>query len=158
MGQTTRMAADSGSPNTPASGVDSGVKKDARGRFRKGSKRPPGSGRTKGVPNKLAGDLRLAILEASELAGTTLAKRAAAKGESGHPTKLLGYLYHLALSEPRTMGALLKETLPKVQRHEGEITLTELVTGSWRREAEGLVDLDKRFPRPRIATGADGVN
>lgn len=67
------------------------------GKSKRGGKRP-GSGRKKGVPNKLTGDLKAAILEAAETAG----------GKDG----IAGYLAVQAKINPGPFMTLLGKVLP----------------------------------------------
>lgn len=80
-----------------------------------------GKGRPKGVPNKITGDLRRAILEAAEAAG----------GEGG----TAGYLTLQAAQNPAAFMTLLGKVLPTTLAGDPDnplalITRIELVAGS----------------------------
>lgn len=62
------------------------------------TKRPEGAGRKKGVPNKITGDLKQAILDAATLAGD----------KEG----LVGYLHNLAVTNSSAFASLLGKVLP----------------------------------------------
>lgn len=70
--------------------------------FKKGEKRPEGSGRQKGSTNKVTALLKDAILQAAELEGSNQ------QGKDG----LIGYLRVLSRREPVVFGRLLEKLLP----------------------------------------------
>jgi hypothetical protein len=86
-------------------------------------RRPPpnaGKGRTKGVPNKMTAAVRLALMEALELAGQDAARAEALKlGKTVEEAEALAkaggavdYLRRLAWHEPRAFASLLARLLP----------------------------------------------
>ena len=72
--------------------------------FRPGDPKPPGSGRTKGTPNRTTKALRDALLTAADLAGGV--------DGAGNPKGVQGFLLSLAQDDPKTFAQLLGRILP----------------------------------------------
>lgn len=72
-----------------------------------GSFKPGNPGRPKGVRNRVDVELRQAVTGGSAIAGDEIAEERGWK-ERG----LLAYMKHLALDEPKVMGALLAKCIP----------------------------------------------
>lgn len=88
-------------------------------RFPKGKR--PGPGRAPGQRNKITRELKEAILNAAEMAGSN------GKGKDG----LNGYLYRLAMHRnPKIFGALLAKLLPMQLTGEGGKPLGEALFGT----------------------------
>jgi hypothetical protein len=82
--------------------VDQIAPQKVSSRFRAGPDHPRLGRRKRGVPNRLSGNLRAAIIEAAELHGSD--------GKGGG--KLTGYLLYLATRFPTTYAQLLGKILP----------------------------------------------
>jgi hypothetical protein len=78
------------------------VPRTAKGKFVKGTPRPPNTGRAKGVRNRTTTMLKDAILTAATLVGQD------GKGKDG----LVGYLKMLAMRERAVYARLLEKVLP----------------------------------------------
>lgn len=87
---------------------------------RRKSPKPPnaGKGRVKGVPNKITGILKEAIIFAAEARGSN------GKGKDG----LTGYCFHLAAKHPKAFSTLLGRVLPLQVALEGKLNLSPSVT------------------------------
>ena len=83
--------------------------------------RLPGSGRKKGTPNKYTRDIREALLQAANLAGTR--------------EGLVGYLRKQADDNPTAFMAMLRQAMPSMVEVSGAITLEALVLEAARRRA-----------------------
>jgi hypothetical protein len=82
---------------TAQTGARTTMAEKVQGKSKRGGKRP-GSGRKKGIPNKLSGMLKDAILKAADNAG----------GNEG----MVGYLQTQAVMNPGPFMALLGKVLP----------------------------------------------
>jgi hypothetical protein len=78
------------------------IPRTAKGKFVKGTPRPPNTGRAKGVRNRTTTMLKDAILTAATLVGQD------GKGKDG----LVGYLKMLAIRERSVYARLLEKVLP----------------------------------------------
>ena len=83
-----------------------------RHRFPKGGKRPPGSGRVKGVPNKITMAMKDAIIAAAETCGEKKYSKAHKGYTSVGPGGLYGYMVHLAKHREELFAPLLGKVLP----------------------------------------------
>jgi hypothetical protein len=122
------------------------VKRNANGRFERGSKALAGAGRPKGRPNKTTTQLKEAILGALEAAG----------GKEGS----VGYLRRLAIENSSAFASLLAKVLPSTlaaSESDGGLGVKmvferHIVWPDGRREIEGVTP--KQLPAPPNETKA----